>query len=228
MACYASGLIAGGLVFGFHWSPEAPLGIEVITMVALQVYIFVVAWVFSIQNQRLFRTKNDTEKKNILFSTMLNLTDLGDQSETFEQLVEEALKVLQGLYPNQSFGFALKDPDDPGSLHFSAFTSDLDEDQRAFLHQQLMSVRDFLPLGYFVEAVDRADDSFVFPLKQHFDRFQGLLLMHGQKLPEQEWQSLRLLLKQLSTTIANKLLSLELKSAAERDALTGIYNRGRL
>lgn len=37
-----------------------------------------------------------------------------------------------------------------------------------------------------------------------------------------------LLLQQLSTTIANKLLSLELKSTAERDALTGIYNRGRL
>ncbi|QEW05556.1 diguanylate cyclase [Nitrincola iocasae] len=227
-ACYGLGLLVGALLFGVHWSPEAPLGIEIITMVALQVYIFVVARVLSIQNQRLFRTKNDAEKKNVIFLTMLKLTDLGDQSETLELLVDEALKVLQGLYPNQSFGFVLKDPDESDTLNFAAYTSDLDEEQRALLRCQLSRVCEYLPKGQFVSIADQDDNSFVFPLKQRVDRFQGLLLIHGRKLPEEERQSMRLLLKQLSTTIANKLLSLELKSAAERDALTGIYNRGRL
>lgn len=228
IACYGLGLLAGVLLFGFHWSPQAPLGVEIITMIALQAYIFAVAWVFSRQNQRLFRTKTDAEKKNVIFSTMLNLTDLGDQSESFEQLVEEALKVLQGLYPNQSFGFALKDPDETETLHFAAFTSDLEEEQRASLRHQLSCVSEYLPQGHIISASEQDKGSFVFPLKQRFDRFQGFLLIHGPALPEEERQALRLLLKQLSTTIANKLLSLELKSAAERDALTGIYNRGRL
>jgi diguanylate cyclase (GGDEF)-like protein len=225
--CYGLGLLVGALSFGVHWSPEAPLGIEIITMISLLVYIFVVARVLSIQNQRLFRTKTDAEKKNVIFSTMLKLTDLGDQSETLELLVDEALKVLQGLYPHQSFGFVLKDPEE-STLHFAAYTSDLDEERRDLLRCQLSRVCEYLPKGHFVNITDQGDDSYVFPLKQRFDRFQGLLLIHGQKLPEEERQSMRLLLKQLSTTIANKLLSLELKSAAERDALTGIYNRGRL
>lgn len=225
--CYGAGLLVGVLLFGTHWSPEAPLGIEVMTMMALLVYIFLVARVLSIQNRRLFCTKTDAEKKNVIFLTMLKLTDLGDQSETLERLIDEALKVLQGLYPNQSFGFVLKDPE-VSALHFAAYTQDLDEEQRDRLQCQLSRVSEYLPKGHFVNITDQGNDSYVFPLKQRFDRFQGLLLIHGQKLPEDERQSMKLLLKQLSTTIANKLLSLELKSAAERDALTGIYNRGRL
>jgi hypothetical protein len=47
-------------------------------------------------------------------------------------------------------------------------------------------------------------------------------------LPDAEREALRLLLKQLGIAVANKLLTLELKAAAERDALTGTFNRGHL
>lgn len=114
------------------------------------------------------------------------------------------------------------------ALHFAAYTQDLDEEQRDRLQYQLARVSEYLPKGHFINITDQGEGSYVFPLKQRFDRFQGLLLIHGQPLPEEECQSMTLLLQQLSTTIANKLLSLELKSTAERDALTGIYNRGRL
>ncbi|MHA7880986.1 MAG: sensor domain-containing diguanylate cyclase [Saccharospirillum sp.] len=227
-AFYGLGIVIGGLAVGFHWSPEAPLGIEVMTMVALQAYIFSCAWVFSMQNQRLYRTKTDAEKKNVIFETMLTLTELSDQSETFEALVDDALKVLQTLYPNQSFGFVLKDPQQTEAVHFAAFTKDLDAEQQNILRRRIARVREHLPQGYFLNTTDQHTGSFVFPLRQRFDRFQGLLLIQGETLPEEERQSLKLLLKQLSTAIANKLLTLELKSAAERDALTGIYNRGRL
>ncbi|MEP4548198.1 MAG: diguanylate cyclase [Saccharospirillum sp.] len=210
------------------WSPEAPLGINVLTMVSLQLYIFSIAWVFYIQKSRLVGTKKNAEQKNVIFSAMLELSDLNDQVDSFESLVSAALDVLQRLYPDQSFGFVLKDPREHDDLYFAVFTPDLDDEQQTILKRRLARTREHLPQGYFLNTTDQHTGSFVFPMRERFDRFQGLLLIQGATLSEQERQALQLLIKQLGTAVANKLLTLELKAAAERDALTGIYNRGHL
>lgn len=226
---YCLGLLVGVLLFGFQWSPQAPVGVEVLTMSALLVYIFGVAWVFSLQNRRLLRTKQDTEKKNVIFEAMLALSDLSDRSETLEALVDEALKVLQSQYPERSFGFVLRDPQVNETLHFAAFTPDLDAAQQDTLRLHLARLPEDLPQGYSLDTGEGRDARcLVFPLQRRFDRFQGLLVIQGPALSAEEQAALNLLLKQLSTATANMVLTLELKSAAERDALTGIYNRGRL
>lgn len=196
------------------WSPEAPLGINVLTMVSLQLYIFSIAWVFYIQKSRLVGTKKNAEQKNVIFSAMLELSDLNDQVESFESLVAAALDVLQRLYPDQSFGFVLKDPREHDELYFAVFTPDLDEEQQTILKRRLARTREHLPQGYFLNTTDQHTGSFVFPLRERFDRFQGLLLIQGATLPEAERQALQLLIKQLGTAVANKLLTLELKAAA--------------
>lgn len=225
-------LLLGSALVAFvstvSWSPQAPLGINVLTMTSLQLYIFSIAWVFYVQNSRLVSTKRNAEQKNVIFTAMLELSDLNYQFESFESLVEAALGVLQRLYQDQSFGFVLKDPKVHDELYFATFTPDLDEEQQSILRRRLARVREHLPQGYFLNTTDQHTGSFVFPLRERFDRFQGLLLIQGATLPDEERQALQLLIKQLGTAVANKLLTLELKAAAERDALTGIYNRGHL
>jgi diguanylate cyclase (GGDEF)-like protein len=223
-----AGVASVGFISGVAWAPAAPLGIEILTMLSLQIYIFSVAWVFYVQKSRLVHTKVNAEQKNVIFSAMLELSDLNDQVDTFDALVEAALQVLQRLYPDQSFGFVLKDPQVSDELYFSTFTSDLDQEQQDILRRRLARVREHLPQGYFLNTTDQHTGSFVFPLRERFDRFQGLLLIQGATLPDAEREALRLLLKQLGIAVANKLLTLELKAAAERDALTGTFNRGHL
>lgn len=225
---FVLGIALVAFVSGVVWSPEAPLGINVLTMTSLQLYIFSIAWVFYVQKSRLVSTKKNAEQKNVIFAAMLELSDLNDQVDTFDALVDAALGVLQRLYPDQSFGFVLKDPRVSDELYFATFTPDLDQEQQSILERRLARVREHLPQGYFLNTTDQHTGSFVFPLRERFDRFQGLLLIQGATLPEPERQALQFLIKQLSTAVANKLLTLELKAAAERDALTGIYNRGHL
>lgn len=225
---FVSGIALVAFVSTVDWAPQAPLGINVLTMTSLQLYIFSIAWVFYVQKSRLVGTKRNAEQKNIIFTAMLELSDLNDQVESFDGLVEAALGVLQRLYPDQSFGFVLKDPKVHDELYFATFTPDLDDEQQSVLRRRLARVREHLPQGYFLNTTDQHTGSFVFPLRERFDRFQGLLLIQGATLPDDERQALQLLIKQLSTAVANKLLTLELKAAAERDALTGIYNRGHL
>lgn len=225
---FVLGIALVALLAGVTWFPEAPTGINVLTMASLQLYIFSIAWVFYTQKSRLVSTKKYAEQKNVVFSAMLELSDLNDQVESFESLVVAALDVLQRLYPDQSFGFVLKDPRDYDGIYFAVFTPDLDEEQQTILKRRLARTREHLPQGYFLNTTDQHTGSFVFPLRERFDRFQGFLLIQGATLSEEERQALQLLIKQLGTAVANKLLTLELKAAAERDALTGIYNRGRL
>lgn len=225
---FVLGIAAVAFVSGVAWAPEAPLGINVLTMMSLQLYIFSIAWVFYVQKSRLVDTKKNAEQKNVIFTAMLELSDLNDQVESFESLVKAALDVLQRLYPDQSFGFVLKDPRNSGELYFATFTPDLDQEQQSILKRRMARTREHLPQGYFLNTTDQHTGSFVFPLRERFDRFQGLLLIQGATLPEAERQALKLLIKQLSTAVANKLLTLELQAAAERDALTGISNRGHL
>lgn len=225
---FVSGIALVAFASSVAWAPQAPLGINVLTMVSLQLYIFSIAWVFYVQKSRLVSTKRNAEQKNVIFTAMLELSDLSDQVDSFEALVKAALSVLQRLYPDQSFGFVLKDPTVNDELYFATFTPDLDEQQQSILRRRLARVREHLPQGYFLNTTDQHTGSFVFPLRERFDRFQGLLLIQGATLPEEERQALQLLIKQLGTAVANKLLTLELKAAAERDALTGIYNRGHL
>lgn len=225
---FVLGIAVTAFVSTVTWSPEAPMGINVLTMVSLQLYIFSIAWVFYVQNSRLVATKQNAEQKNVIFGAMLELSDLNDQVDSFDAMVAAALDVLQRLYPDQSFGFVLKDPHEQEEPYFAVFTPDLDVQQQTILKRRLARTREHLPQGYFLNTTDQHTGSFVFPLRERFDRFQGLLLIQGARLSDEDRQAVKLPLKQLGTAVANKLLTLELKAAAQRDALTGIYNRGHL
>lgn len=224
---YFLGLFGWGLVIGFHWEPAAPLGIEILTMVALQAYIFSTAWVFSTQNRRLVRVKRDAEEKNLLFRSLLELTSLADQSDNLEELVPMALGKFRQLYPDFSFGFVLRDGFRPEVVEFADFTADIDEEERNSLLIQLAS-RPVLTQGETLGIEGKASAYFVFPLISGLEHNQGLLLVKSDHLDETHRKTLQLLSDQLGTSLANTLLTQELKNAAERDALTGILNRGRM
>lgn len=225
---YATGLVSWGVVAGFQWRPQAPLWIEIVTMVSLQSYILSSAWVFFTQNRRLNAIKRDAESKNTLFGTLLELRDLADRVEDQEELVEGALGLFRSLQPERSFGFVLRDNNRLETLHFAAFTEDMVESQRIWVLRRLARARQYLPEGYYLEGDGLQPGYFVFSLKSPINVSQGLLLVQAKRLSETDSKTITLLLDQLGTSLANLLLTRELKKAAERDALTGVFNRACL
>lgn len=228
LGSYIAGLVSCGVLIGFYWRPAAPLGIEILTMVALQAYILSTAWVFYTQNRRLVVVKQDAEAKNMLFGALLELRTLADETEDMETLVESALKQFQALKPDYSFGFILRDSSRLETVHFAAFSQDMVESQRIWMLRRLGRARQNLPVGYYLEGDGTQPGYFVFPLKSSINLSQGLLLVQAKQLTETESKTFGLLLDQLGTSLANLLLAQELKKAAERDALTGAYNRACL
>lgn len=228
LAWYLTGILGWGLLAGFRWEPAAPLGIEILTMVALQAYILNSAWVFSIQNQRLVKIKRDAEQKNRLFGSLLRLTNLADGSATVEQLVGGALTEFKQLYPDQSFGFVLRDFNRPETLYLAQFTHDVTVDQKQWVLRRVGRLRTYLPEGYYLEGNGGQDGCFAFLMKARVRHNQGVLLVRAPRVDDTERDTLQLILDQLGTSLTTTVLTEELKSAAERDALTGVLNRGRL
>ncbi|GGX66691.1 sensor domain-containing diguanylate cyclase [Saccharospirillum salsuginis] len=228
MALYLAGLGSWGLVVGFDWRPEAPLPIEILTMVSLQCYILSTAWVFYTQNRRLNAIKMDAQDKNTLFGVLLELRSLSDHAEDLDELVEGALRQFRVLQPDRSFGFVLRDSNRLETLQFAAFSEDMVESQRIWVLRRLVRARQNLPDGYYLEGDGQQNGYFVFTLHSPINLSQGLLLVQAKRLSETDTKTIGLLLDQLGTSLANLLLTQELKKAAERDALTGVYNRASL
>jgi diguanylate cyclase (GGDEF)-like protein len=57
---------------------------------------------------------------------------------------------------------------------------------------------------------------------------EGLIIVRAPEINQVLYESMDLLLDLLAATIENKLMAMELQSAAERDPLTGVFNRGYL
>ncbi|MEX1056492.1 MAG: GGDEF domain-containing protein, partial [Natronospirillum sp.] len=224
---WALGNLVSILLTGFTWEPAAPLGVNVLIMVSFLVYVYSVAWVFNEQNQRLWVVKQSVERANVVFQSMLNLSELSDRTDSFESLVKAALSELQILYPERSFGFVLQDPQQ-SAFHFSAFTQELSATQQAEIMQGMTAKSNDVSADYVISTGADERDCVLYALPERFGQYRGFLVVQGPTLTDADQTSLKLLVKQLGTTIANKLLTMELKSAAERDALTGILNRGSL
>jgi diguanylate cyclase (GGDEF)-like protein len=224
---YIIGLLLSILINGFHWSPGAPLAIEITTMVALQLYIFIAALLFYSQAWQLMTTKKSAERKTAIFQSILILADQVERQQVVYESIDTALNELSKLYPNQSFGFILKNNRDK-SIRFSVYTRTLTNQEREFVEQMTLKLEDDQTKDIRFSFSEADDNNFIFPLKERFECLQGFLLLLGPRMPDDEYWSIRLVIQHLGTSISNKLLTMSLEAAAERDALTGIYNRGHL
>lgn len=228
LSWFAAGMLGAVIITGFTWSPAAPLPINIFIMMALLIYVFSVAMAFHAQNQRLLRIKRSVERANSVFQSMLNLTELTDSSDEFEDVVQSALAELQRLYPDRSFGFVLKDQSVTDDVHFAVFTDDLTASQQNRIRTQIAAVNVEFPDQDAVDLGPGQSPCLLYPLMRRFGHLRGILIVQGSPGQDNYDSSLQLLVNQLDTAISNKLLAMELKEAAERDALTGVYNRGQL
>ncbi|MCH8550856.1 MAG: diguanylate cyclase AdrA [Natronospirillum sp.] len=228
MGFFVLGMLAVVLVSGFSWSPTAPLAINGYILLTLLLYIFGVSLAFNAQSERLLRIKRAVERSNRVFQSMLTLTELTDRADNFEDMVDSALAELQRLYPDRSFGFVLKDQEMTDDVHFAAFTDDLVATQQTLIRTQVAALGSELPDRHEIDIGAGQARCLLYPLPEQFGHLRGFLITQALPSPDDNDTSLPLLIKQLGTAISNKLLTMELKVAAEQDALTGAYNRGQL
>lgn len=225
LAAFVVGMGVTGALHGFTVTHDVDMPTNIMAMSALLVYLTGVAWVIFTQSRRLARVKQSLEEKNSTFRTLLDLSLAADEAGTADELVEHALASISGVLPSCPFGIVVRERRRPEVMRIMAFSS-CSPDQEARLLTVLPRLAVDDEAGGDILPLASMDGWWVIPLRAHLRQNEGLFVLGGELLGGDPLARLKLYLDQLGSGIENKLLTQELRRAAERDPLTGIYNRG--
>ena len=176
--------------------------------------------------------KRQLENKNMIFHSLLDSSVEMQKSDELLTLLEGFIKRLDLLFPNHHFG-VLVDSSRPRMVrYFSA--EGINEAEQHWLiehNAELTDERGRQPKG-IDELIGLSPQNRHTTLTWYFlalhgrkGNILGKLIVKGQALEAEDGEVLRLFAEQLSATMENKLLSLELEKMANVDELTGVYNR---
>jgi len=218
--------IAGFAAFAPTFIPSASLRVDLFVMITSLMYILGLGLTFFWQNQQLAQAHKDIAHKNRIFQSLLKLGMLINESVDLQSLARQALSQLQALHPREAFGVVRFSRARPKLIEQTAFLGLSDEQERAFLK----SLREKHASQSDPTIIALSHDGFeikALPLDRHLSRGDTYLLL---STPEEDFnqEEIQLFMDQLASALENKLLTEELRRAAETDGLTGLYNRGYL
>ncbi len=225
LAAFVLGMGVAGAVHGFAVAHDVDIATRIMAMSALIVYLTGIAWVIFTQNRRLARIKQSLEEKNSTFGTLLDLSLAAETVATADELVEHALTSFHTVVPGVPFAIVVRERQRREIMRIVAFSS-CSTDQQARLLAVLPTLAVDAEAGTDVVPLPGMDGWSVIPLRAHLKQNEGLFILQGEQPQDDLLARLKLYLDQLGSGIENKLLTQELRRAAERDPLTGIYNRG--
>ncbi|HEY9031585.1 MAG TPA: diguanylate cyclase [Kangiella sp.] len=227
LALFTAGALTGGAVNGWQVQTSGPFYIEVMAMTLMLAYVLIVGFVSFNQNARLISATRAVKERNHVFRALVEISSSADLVGDVQEFVQEAVKRIHDLYPKYGLGMMVRDAQRPEVVRFMGFEGVATEEQDAVV-QYLAATR----------APDSRELAWTDPnhgaiFQIFFDRnpargCEGIIVVRVDAISPLLREAARLALGMLSVHIENKILALDLKYAAERDPLTGIFNRGRL
>lgn len=227
LALYTAGAVAGGALNGWQVQTSGPFYIEVMAMTLMLAYVLIVGFVSYNQNARLISATREVKDRNRLFRALVEISSSADLAGDVQEFVQEALKRIHDLYPRYGLGMVIRDVQRPRVVRFVGFKGIPKEEQDAVV-RYLAAIR--APSGRELTWTE-PDHGEIFQM--FFDRSpargcEGIVVVRVDTISPLLREAARLSLGMLSVHVENKLLAMDLKYAAERDPLTGVFNRGRL
>lgn len=227
LALFAAGAFAGGALNGWQLRTPGPFYIEVLAMILLLAYVLVVGFVAFDQNARLVKASRAIAERNRVFRALVEISSSAEPGGDVQEFLHEALERIHDLYPQYGLGMVIRDVQRPEVMRFAGFKGIPAEEQNAVVHY-LAAAR----------APDSRELTWTEPdrgtiFQMVFDHTpvrvgEGVIVVRANAISSLLREAARLSLGMLGVLVENKLLALDLKYAAERDPLTGAYNRGYL
>lgn len=227
LVLYTSGVLVGGVLSGWQVQTSGPFYIDIMSMSLLLAYVLSVGFLAYRQNARLISTTRAIEERNRVFRALLEISSSSDLVGEVQEFVNDALQRIHDLYPKYGLGMVVRDVKRPGVLRFVEFVGISEEEQNALV-KYLATAR--TPDSRELTWVN-PDNGSIFQLTFDNSRIrgdEGIIVIRARAISPLLREATRLSLEMLDVHIENKVLALDLKHAAERDPLTGVFNRGRL
>lgn len=221
--CFLLGAAGVMLAAEIPFRPASGLGTTLYIAGMALIYLVAVAATSHRMNDQLARAHLDLVRNSRVFRSLLQLGAVSNQSRDVAELIATALDHFRQLEPERAFAVLLFQRDRPRQLLESGFRG-LSPDSRDAVLERLAACSDRdgrdptaelrLPEGTLVAV----------PMKGQLERARGYLVM-DRGLADELGRLRTLFVDQLAGALQNKLLTEELRKAAETDTLTGLFNR---
>ena len=227
VALFAGGALGWGVLSGFEFRPYVSMELDVYQVSGAVIYLLALAYVMNGQNRKIGRSITEIQYQNRVFHALLDLGVVANRAPNINTLLDDSLKHLHADFPEYGFAVFLQERQRPEVTRYAAEAGlrlSLEDERRlgnrlAGLHEQD---------GGTIKLTECPDGEQLYATSMagRLSLYDGWLVVRAPTLDAALERVLTLFVDQLAAATENKLLHLALQRAAERDGLTGLYNRG--
>jgi diguanylate cyclase (GGDEF)-like protein len=205
------------------FEPTASLGTTLYIATLALVYLIAVGITAHTLNAWLIQAHQNLVRNSRVFSSLLGLTTISNQSTDLGNLIDQALDHFRELEPDHPFALLLFERERPRQLRKSGFRGISHADQEMVL-DRLTDHHESDQRQRELKTGSTNGQLLALPIGGQLERAGGYVVTSAE-LTQELGKLLPLYLDQLAAALQNKLLTEYLLRAAETDALTGLYNR---
>lgn len=222
---FAVAALMGSVLTGFNFRPYISNSLDIYQWAGAVVYFLTIGRVSYSQNRRIGRNIGEITFQNRVFHALLDLGTVANRATNIHTLLNDSLNHLHTHFPAYGFAAFLQERQRSEVTRYAAFAGLCPQDEQRLKHL-LASVRGQGEHPGALPQTDEGKKLYVTSMGGRLSLYEGWLIVKAPRRDEGLEQILSLFADQLAAATENKLLHLELKKTAERDGLTGLYNRG--
>ncbi|SDN70219.1 diguanylate cyclase (GGDEF) domain-containing protein [Vreelandella arcis] len=242
LACLMNNLVVGGLrqmfvsaafftiaaagasaLTGGDFRPTISNSLDIYQWTGAVVYFLTIGRVTYSQNRKIGRSIGEIKFQNRVFHALLDLGTVANSATNIHRLLNDSLNHLHSHFPDYGFAVYLQERQRPDVTRYAATAGIGSKDERRLTDL-------FANPPHTLKTHQTSDGEMLYTTSMggRLSLYEGWLIVKAPKPNSTLEPILPLFADQLAAATENKLLHLELKKTAERDGLTGLYNRGFL
>lgn len=226
-ALFTIAAAVGSVLTGGDFRPYVSNPLDIYQWTGAVVYFLTIGRVTYSQNRKIGRSIGEIKFQNRVFHALLDLGTVTNSATNIHRLLNDSLNHLHSHFPDYGFAVYLQERQRPDVTRYAA-TAGIGSKDEHRLTDLLTNLSAQTP--HTLKTHPTSDGEMLYPISMgsRLSLYEGWLIVKAPKPNSTLEPILPLFADQLAAATENKLLHLELKKAAERDGLTGLYSRGFL
>ncbi len=224
---FTTAALIGSALTGFKFRPYVSNNLDIYQWTGAVIYFLTIGRITYSQNRQIGRSIGEIQFQNRVFHALLDLGTVANRATNIHTLLDDSLNHLHSHFPDYGFAVFVQERQRCEVTRYAAVAGLSPKDEQRLKHL-LASVRRQRVQPDTRPQTDEGENLYVMSMEGRLSLYEGWLIMKAPSREDGLEQILSLFADQLAAATENKLLHLELKKTAERDGLTGLYNRGFL
>ncbi|MCC5883043.1 MAG: diguanylate cyclase [Halomonas sp.] len=227
VALFGGGALGWSALAGFEFRPHVSVGLDIYQGAGAVVYFLAIAQVMYGQNRQLGRSLREIKFQNRVFHALLSLGSVANRAPDIHSLLSDSLRHLHNDFPEYGFAVFLQERQRPTVTRYAAVAGlRLSPEDECHFGKLLATLDGGQETTVKLREKQEGEQLYATSMAGRLSQYEGWLIVRAPRLDSALERMLTLFVDQLAAATENKLLNLALKSTAERDGLTGLYNRG--